>query len=1023
MIAELSKDILSTYGTLSSEYLNFLEELKELKFAGDIQSDYANRVVLATDNSIYQVLPQAVVYPKDISDLIKLATLSNQSQYSSIVLSPRGGGTGTNGQSLTDGVVVDVSKHMNQIIEINVEERWARVQAGVVKDHLNQAVAQYGLFFAPELSTSNRATIGGMVNTDASGQGSVMYGKTRDHVLALKSVLLDGTVWESGPIDDQELDHIKQRSDRVGEVHRVVDQIFTEQQEQIEQTFPKLNRCLTGYDLAHIREEDGLFNLNSVLVGAEGSLAFVAEAKVNLVPIPKFSSLVNIQYTSFDQALRDATELMEWNPGSIETVDSNVLDLAKEDIVWHAVGDFFPEHEQYSVAAINFVEFVADSQQELDVKLRNLTDHLDALYVTQSGRSFAYTIASGDAEVKRIWAMRKKSVGLLGNTKGDRRPIPFVEDAAVPPENLADFIVEFRALLDSYGLAYGMFGHVDAGVLHVRPAVNMKDEVDETLIRSITDQLVVLTRKYKGLLWGEHGKGVRSEYAPEFFGNLYPYIQEVKGGFDPHNQLNPGKIATPAHSGAQLLKIDQVSTRGQFDRQVSAPTRDEYDSAMNCNGNGACFNFDPNDAMCPSWKGTRKRTHSPKGRASLIREWLRLQEKQGVDLSSDALEVKENWLKRWSNTRKQAAIQDPSSKDFNVQIFDSMSQCLACKSCVGQCPIKVNVPEFRSKFLAHYYTKYSRPLKDYFIGTLEFIIPTVSKFPGLYNGFMNNASVKKGLEHFAGMVDSPLLSEHSLRKQMTHLGIRFASPKSLAKLTEVEKQRSVVLVQDAFTSFFEAPVVLDAIQMLQKLGFTVWLAPFRPNGKPLHVHGMLGQFNKAAKANSEMLNEISDLGVALVGVDPSMTLTYRQEYLKCGGVSAPHVMLLQEWLSKNISLIPKALVTGNNQKVSLLAHCTEKTTAPDSMKDWQRIFEHFGFQFRLEQSGCCGMSGTFGHEVANVETSRQIYAQSWANILDEKSHQTMFMATGYSCRSQVKRFDNTTIPHPFQVLLKQASEK
>src|SRR5690606_11249819 len=309
-------------------YLSFIDALRNDGFTGDLNPDYANRTVLATDNSIYQVLPQGVLYPRDTADLVRIAKLSQTPQFQHIVLSPRGGGTGTNGQSLTDGLIVDTSKYMNNILEINAEERWARVQCGVVKDQLNAAIKPCALFFAPQLSTSNRATIGGMINTDASGQGSCRYGKTRDHVLELTTVLLDGTEWTSAAIDEPTLEDLWRREDRVGEVHRIVDAIQREHHTLIEQKFPKLNRCLTGYDLAHIRDEQGRFNLNNILCGSEGTLGFITEAKINLLPIPKYSVLINVNYRDFNVALRDAGELMKANPTSIETVDSKVLKLA-----------------------------------------------------------------------------------------------------------------------------------------------------------------------------------------------------------------------------------------------------------------------------------------------------------------------------------------------------------------------------------------------------------------------------------------------------------------------------------------------------------------------------------------------------------------------------------------------------------------------------------------------------------------------------------------------------------------------
>src|SRR5215210_2395537 len=520
----------------SPPYAAFLAELRTRGFAGDLSLTHADRTVLATDNSIYQLTPQAIAFPRDTDDLVRIARAAQDPRFAEVKLAPRGGGTGTNGQSLTDGLVVDVSRHMNRILEIDAAERWVRVEAGVVKDQLNAALAEHGLFFPPELSTSNRATIGGMVSTDACGQGSCLYGKTRDHVLELTTVLLDGTVWRSKPLTDEELAAVERRPDRVGAVHRLLAAIVRDQADLIARHFPALNRSLTGYDLAHIRDENGRFDLNAILCGSEGTLGLLAEAKLNVLPIPTHTALVNVRYGGFDAALRDAQA------------------LAQDDIVWEDVRGFFPDDCGQPAAGVNLVEFVGHSEEEVEIPLGRITGALAAEGAAEGRRGF--TVARGHEDVERVWAMRKKAVGLLGNMKGDKRPIPFVEDTAVPPENLADYIAEFRGALDGRGLVYGMFGHVDAGVLHVRPAIDLKDPEQERLIREVTEEVVALTRKHGGLLWGEHGKGVRSEFSPSFFGPLYPTLQAIKAAFDPGNQLNPGKIATPGEG--ELLTVDGV---------------------------------------------------------------------------------------------------------------------------------------------------------------------------------------------------------------------------------------------------------------------------------------------------------------------------------------------------------------------------------------------------------------------------------------------------------------------------------
>ncbi|MHB0774438.1 D-2-hydroxyglutarate dehydrogenase YdiJ [Halomonas sp. WWR20] len=1066
---------LDSLSRIDTRTLRFLEALRAAGFSGDIAPDYANRTVLATDNSIYQRLPQAVLYPRDADDLQRIARLAARDEFREISLAPRGGGTGTNGQSLTEGVMVDVSRYMNRILEIDVENRRVRVQAGVVKDQLNAALKPHGLFFAPELSTSNRATLGGMISTDASGQGSREYGKTRHHVLELDTVLLGGERWTSRPLEGAELEDICQRDDTVGDIHRTAREIIDTQQALIEAKFPKLNRCLTGYDLAHLRDAEGRFDLNSVLCGSEGSLGFLCEATLNVLPIPKHSTLVNVRYASFMDALRDAKALMgleesrsqttQPRPTSIETVDDKVLALAMEDFVWDSVAEFFPSGEarataeqeadtdDVAVAAIatraeartapvirgvNLVEFNADDPDALEAKIQAFTQHLET---DSSVERLGYTLAQGREQIGRVYAMRKRAVGLLGNAKGEKRPIPFVEDTAVPPEHLADYIAEFRAALDARGLEYGMFGHVDAGVLHVRPAIDMKDPAQETLIREISDEVAALTHKYHGLLWGEHGKGVRSEYTPKFFGELYPSLQRLKAAFDPHNQLNPGKIATPlsirpdaagtADSTAEetvkwidpgLLTIDGVTTRGQLDRQIDERVWQAHASAVYCNGNGACYNYDPADAMCPSWKGTRARIHSPKGRASLMREWLRLQGNAGTDVVEESRRKKAEGA--WGFVRdlplrlRNSWRQGRGEEDFSHEVYDAMAGCLACKSCAGQCPIKVNVPEFRSQFLEVYHGRYQRPLRDYLIGGLEFMMPTLLRVAPLYNALLQHRLVDRLMAERIGMVDSPSISRASLAKQLKAWGISEATPTALGLLTERQKARSVILVQDAFTSYFESKLVMDIVELLSRLDIRVFVMPFNANGKPLQVQGFLGKFERTAAKQAEHLRTLARFGVPMVGVDPAMTLTYRQEYVKALGPDAtPEVLLLQEWLvSLGRRWVPNGVVL-EDPKFRLLSHCTEKTTAPGSPKAWQQVFAAFGLELELVATGCCGMSGTYGHEARNRDTSERIYDLSWREVTENPANAGRLLATGYSCRSQAQRLSGETLRHPLQGLL------
>ncbi|MGO3862748.1 MULTISPECIES: D-2-hydroxyglutarate dehydrogenase YdiJ [unclassified Halomonas] len=1027
MIASLDTRT-APFERLGKDYLRFLQALKTRGFEGEIAPDYANRTVLATDNSIYQRLPQAAVYPKHGEDIERLTRLAAQTTHRGIVLTPRGGGTGTNGQSLTDGIVVDVSRHMHQILEIDVENRRVRVQAGVIKDQLNAALKPHGLFFAPELSTSNRATLGGMISTDASGQGSCEYGKTRDHVLELDTILIGGKHLHSRALTQDEEQAECQQEGILGRVHTTAAEIIDQQRDLIAAKFPPLNRCLTGYDLAHLRDDEGQLNLNSLLCGSEGSLGFLNEAVLNVLPIPKHSTLVNVRYTSFMDALRDAKTLKASSarPTSIETIDDTVLQLAMEDFVWDSVAEFFPSTASTPISGINLIEFNDDDESALAERVRSFTEHLSQ---DASVERLGYTLAEGRGQIQKVYAMRKRSVGLLGNVQGEKRPIPFVEDTAVPPEHLADFIAEFRAALDARGLSYGMFGHVDAGVLHVRPAIDMKDPEQEKLIREISDEVVALTQKYGGLLWGEHGKGVRSEYSPKFFGELYPSLQRVKAAFDPYNQLNPGKIASPAESGEliakdsdpDLLTVDGVPMRGQLDRTIDERAWQAYDAAVYCNGNGACYNYDLDDPMCPSWKATRDRRHSPKGRASLIREWLRLQSQAGIDVVEESRKKKaeggwgfiKSFPLRVANT-----LSHQQHHDYSHEVYDAMAGCLACKSCAGQCPIKVNVPQFRSQFLEVYHGRYLRPLRDYVIGGTEFMLPTLAKAAPLYNAMIGQRWVEKLMRSTLGMSDSPALSRASVKKQLNAWGVAEATPLSLALLTEQQRANSVIIVQDAFTTHFEAKLVMDVVELLSRLNLRVFVMPYSANGKPLQVQGFLGAFERTAAKQAERLRTLARFNIPMVGIDPAMTLTYRQEYVKAlGNEAVPEVLMLQEWLATRINTLAPNQLKLTDPGFKLLSHCTEKTNAPVSPKAWQQVFAAFGLKLELMATGCCGMSGTYGHETRNAATSKAIYAQSWQPQVEAEENTGKLLATGYSCRSQVKRYSAQTLPHPLQALL------
>ncbi|MCQ8890338.1 FAD-binding oxidoreductase [Pseudoalteromonas carrageenovora] len=994
---------------------NYLSTIKNQGFRGDTDASYATRLTASTDNSIYQQIPQGVIFPKTEKDIQLALQTASRDPFLSLTFGPRGGGTGTNGQSLTPGIVVDLSRYMREILEINVEEGWVRVQTGVIKDQLNDFLKPYGFFFSPDLSTSNRATIGGMISTDASGQGSLVYGKTSNHVLDLTTYLVDGTPMVTSPIDIQKAKVIAEQDSLIGSLYKTVLDISITQRDAILEKFPRLNRFLTGYDLEHVLSDDlQTFDMSRLITGSEGSLGIVTEAKLNLTPIAEFKTLINIKYDSFDSALRHSPFLVDARATSVETVDSKVLNLAREDIIWHSVSDLITDVPNKDMQGLNMVEFNAVSPDDIKDKVNTLCTLLDECVANQTNGVIGYQLTNDKSDILKIYAMRKKSVGLLGNVKGSQKPLAFAEDTAVPPENLADYIVEFRALLDSHNLQYGMFGHVDAGVLHVRPALDMCDPEQEKLLRTISDDVVKLTAKYGGLMWGEHGKGYRSEYGPEFFGeHLFNQLRKIKTAFDPNNRINPGKICTPIESEDSLVSVDSQK-RSYFDKQISIDVKTSFNNAMTCNGNGICFNYDENSPMCPSYKVTGDRKHSPKGRATLMREWLRLQESKNVDLLEVEKELNKGEVITWWERFVHSREKNKGVYDFSHEVKESMDECLACKACTTSCPIKVDVPTFRARFLNYYHSYYARPLKDYLVGNIETSAPLMSKFARVINPVVKTNLVSGLIKKTVGYVDTPQLSIPSLDKRVAKAH-KF-NFELLDSLSGEEQNNYVLIVQDPFTSFYEAELVQSFITLITALGKKPMLLPFKPNGKAQHVKGFLHEFKVTAKNAAEFLNKLSDINAPLVGLDASLVMCYRDEYntILESNRGDFHVQLAHEWLQtqsfKSLSAKKK-----QDTEFTLLSHCTETTALPKAASVWKTIFTDIGLTLNTTNTGCCGMAGTYGHEAQNQENSRTLYEMSWKPIVD-KNKPDQLLSTGFSCRSQVKRFEQFKPKHPIELL-------
>lgn len=1055
---------------IETAYVKFLEALTSSNFSGEIEDRYAARLLVATDNSVYQRMPQAVLFPKSKEDVVEIFKLASRSEFKSVKFAPRGGGTGTNGQSLTDGIVIDMSRHMKNVWGFNPQERSIYVQPGVIKDELNELTAKENLFFSPELSTSSRATIGGMLSNDAAGQGSLVYGRTSEHILEVDVVLEDGSTALFKPVSGDELKAKLALNNLEGEIYRTVYSLIKDNAAAIKQHFPKLNRFLTGYDLDHAYDpKSDTLNLCRLVCGAEGTLCTVVGAKLDLTVKPTYRALCVVKYENFDSALRHANALIKAGVFSVETVDSKVLNLAKKDPVWLSVKDYITDVEGAEISGVNIVEFNGMDTEKVKAFMLKLYDQT----IKQSQKRQMGILGACIVETKEgiaaVYGMRKKAVGLLGSAAGAKKLVAFTEDTVVPPENLADYILEFRALLDGMNVTYGMFGHVDTGLMHVRPALDLTTDEDREKLVKISDGVVELVKKYGGQMWGEHGRGYRSCYGEVFFGELYPLARKVKAAFDKDNRLNPGKICVPFGNETDKLVAVDDPMRGDLDRTIDIRVRDSFDGAMNCNGNGQCFSYSTASLMCPSYRYSKDHVKSPKGYSGLMREWLRLMTERGVDIN--AAEEKLTIEASRERTFKESCVAAVSyvnnlfertyntlfeREDFNHEYLGHVATCLSCKSCKTQCPAHVNSAELNSRFLNFYYSRYLRPSMDFLCMNAERTNPLMARVPRLSNALLQNSLSKLLVENIFKFVDLPKFNERTLRQQAKDANIQVLTAK---EAEERAAHYDVIVVSNAFTASYEADGLIDLAKLVRSMGFKVAILKPYTNGKLLVIRGARAAFIRKARPQAERLARLNAKGLTLVGFDPALTICYRDEY-KSLIPNCPdfNVMLPEEWLKQALAsekfLAKEAKIKNAleaivrrktpDQEVSsgavnegviascdytedfyLFCHCTEQALVPLSVQMWQQILAHFKLRLMPVSVACCGMAGLFGHMKDNLDETRTVYEQNWQAKIRERDF-AQCLITGFSCRSQVHRMEHKRANHPIHVLanlLEQAEQE
>jgi FAD/FMN-containing dehydrogenase/Fe-S oxidoreductase len=931
-----------------SEIAALTSALRRAGFRGEVETDHALRAAMSTDNSVYQITPDLIVAPKDSADVVQVLATLARSEFAAFALTARGGGTGTNGQSLNRGVILDMRRHMTRLLDLNVTEAWAEVEPGIVLDDLNAQLRPHGLFFAPETSTSTRCTLGGMVSTDASGKGSRVYGKTSDNVLGLEIARPEGLLSSLGQTPSWARDMLAQ-----------ADAAVRAGRDAFVASTPRLNRRFTGYDLERACPAEGAFDWWRLFLGAEGTLGPITRIRVALRRIEAEKRLLVVGFDSFRNALAAAMPLLAVDPTAVEVMDETVQAIAAEAGALAGLPAALKVREGQRVA-YSFIEFNGNDGPDLQDRLmacRALLAQLPGVQAIHEARDLA--------EIRTLWAIRSAGVGLLGKVDGDARPVAFVEDCVVPPEVLPAFVDDFLAVLSQHGLGFGIYGHVDVGCLHIRPALNIDRTEDRAKLVAVSDAVFALTRKYGGIFWGEHGKGVRGAYLRDWIGpEAYAALQGVKAAFDPAGRFNPGKLVGPRED---ILRIADTPFRA-----FNAPPGDPLARAFRCNGNAQCLSYAATVPMCPSFKATADLRQSPKGRADALREWH-------SQRAADRVEV-----------------------GLEEDLLKTLDGCLGCKACASACPVQVDIPAMRSAFLADYHARHRRPLADRLTLMAERHSRRAVALSGVLAPFWPLAA-RLG-QALTGTIDLP----NSLATR----------PESSLLLTKAELDgnalpaTTILLVQDWFTALFDATAIRDTVAGFRALGYHPRLLPMRPAGKAALTLGDQKGFGRMAEALTGQLTRVAACGQPMIGLDPALVMMLRQDYPKAG-LRTPNVMLPQEFLAAELKrgrAFPKGTARG---PARLLLHCTESTAHPEAGEQWRGIFTALGVTLETPATGCCGMAGLFGHQKRHQAVSRKLFDMTWRS---QVAGAGPVVATGFSCRCQSERLAGQDLRHPLGLI-------
>jgi len=952
------------------------------RLAGEIRFDDLAKVLYSTDASIYEIEPLGVVIPRTADDV--LATVEACGRHGAAIL-PRGAGTSLCGQSIGRAVILDLSKYLNRVLEVNVEERWARVQPGVVLDELNAELLPHGLWFAPDVSPSNRATLGGMIGNNSSGARSIVYGRTGEHVLEMSVVLPDAQRIAARSLSDPDFGRILASETREGELCRTLHRLVTAHRNEISARYPKILRRVGGYGLDEFVNGKP-FNLSRILVGSEGTLATTLDAKINLEPRPKPTqvALMVVHYRTMTDALESTAEILTTGPTAIELADKYILDLTRTSLEYARQMTFV----QGDPGALLFVEYYGETPQELTDKLDRLQARL-----TRQGIGTAFTRAVSPEEQQRIWKVRKAGMALLLGMIGDKKPIAGIEDTAVAPERLAEFLKRLDGIVRSHGVEAAYYGHASVGCIHVRPILDLKRDPEVEKLRAIAEQVSDLVMEFGGAMSAEHGDGLaRSCWNEKLFGpTLYQAFRELKAIFDPQGIMNPGKIVDAPPMTANLryggrYKARQVKTFFRFAREGG------FDRAVEmCNGAAVCKKK-LEGTMCPSYMVTLEEEHSTRGRANALRAAI------NGHLPAEAL--------------------------ASPRMYEVFDLCLECKGCKAECPSNVDMAKLKYEFLAQYYARNGTPLRARLFGNIEALNRVGCACAPLSNWVANSPPARWLSDRLFGIHRNrrlpPFARETFTRWFAQRNGRRGAATAHSPAMGRAAR-RPVVLFSDTYTTYNYPELGKAAVKVLEAAGCEVILAEKKCCGRPLISKGLLRQAKENAAYNVDRLSRYVEQSIPIVGLEPSCILTFRDEYPDL--VDDPRTarlakgtFLIEEFLlglhrggHLDLPLRPRV------KSVLLHGHCHQKalTGSSPSLQVLRLLPET---NVEEVDSGCCGMAGSFGYEKEHYELSLAIGNRRLFPAIKAKGPDWDVVAAGVSCRQQIAHGTGRRAKHLVEIL-------